>query len=341
MKFQVGDKVLVLHSNEEGEVVDVINDKMVMVEVRGVKFPAYIDQLDFPYFKRFTEQKLFSQKKKPKQYIDDVRKEKETGFRQAVSDGVWILFLPEFDMDEFGDDVITNLKVHLVNNTSHGYQFEYHLYFFGKSSFDLTNQVYAFKDFYLHDVPFGDLSDNPVFSFDFSLISPDKTKAAHYEASVKIKPKQLFNKIEELKRKGEATFSYQLFKDYPDRLPEAEIPVTPPPADGYKVYDAKEARQHLEPARHELDLHIERLTPDWQHLSALEKLALQLQTFEKYLDLAIAHHLPSMIIIHGVGTGRLRDEVHEALRYKREVKTFVNQYDPRFGYGATEVFFQY
>ncbi|HEX6191742.1 MAG TPA: Smr/MutS family protein, partial [Chitinophagaceae bacterium] len=62
---------------------------------------------------------------------------------------------------------------------------------------------------------------------------------------------------------------------------------------------------------------------------------------EKYLDLAMAHHLPSMIVIHGVGTGKLRDEVHEILKYRRGVKTFVNQYDPRFGYGATEVFFQY
>ena len=57
MKFQVGDKVLILHSEEEGEVVDIINNKMVMVDVRGVKFPAYIDQLDFPYFKRFSEKK--------------------------------------------------------------------------------------------------------------------------------------------------------------------------------------------------------------------------------------------------------------------------------------------
>ena len=59
MKFQVGDRVLILHSNEEGEVVDIINNKMVMVDVRGVKFPP-IDQLDFPYFKNFSEKKMFS-----------------------------------------------------------------------------------------------------------------------------------------------------------------------------------------------------------------------------------------------------------------------------------------
>jgi dsDNA-specific endonuclease/ATPase MutS2 len=70
-------------------------------------------------------------------------------------------------------------------------------------------------------------------------------------------------------------------------------------------------------------------------------LTLQLQIFEKYFDLAVAHHLPSMIAIHGVGSGRLRDEIHDLLRMKRNVKSFINQYLARYGYGATEIFFQY
>ena len=47
MKFEIGDKVVVKHSNEEGTVIDIINDNMVMVEIRGVKFPAYNDQLEY------------------------------------------------------------------------------------------------------------------------------------------------------------------------------------------------------------------------------------------------------------------------------------------------------
>ena len=58
MKYQLGDKILVLHSNEEGEVVDIINDKMVLIDVDGVRFPVYMDQIDFPYFKRFSEKNL-------------------------------------------------------------------------------------------------------------------------------------------------------------------------------------------------------------------------------------------------------------------------------------------
>jgi len=338
MKFQVGDKVLVLLTNEEGEVVEIINNKMVMVDVRGVKFPAYVDQLDFPYFKRFTEKKIV-QPKKEKKFIEQVKREKAAPTEQK-EDGVWLLFLPKFEMDEFGDDVVESIKIHLVNHTKQGYQFTYNLFFFGKSDFELKNEILSFKDFYLHDIPFADLNDSPLFSFDFSLITPNKNKADHFESSVKIKPKQLFARIEEIKLKGEASFSYLLFDEFPDKPAEEQLDLGHLAAKGYKIYDAKQARQHLEPARSLIDLHIEKITDDHGSLSNFEKLSLQLQMLEKYLDLAVAHHLPSMTVIHGVGSGKLKDEIHEILKYRNDVKSFINQYDPRYGYGATEVRFK-
>jgi hypothetical protein len=339
MKFQIGDKVLILHSNEEGEVIDIMNEKMVMVEVKGVKFPAYIDQIDFPYFKQFSEKKLFPQKKE-KKYIDDIRKEKATHSKK-VADGVWLTFLPVFQTDEFGDEITEELKVHLVNRTETAYNIIYRLIYFGKPEFELKNKVNPFEDFYLHDVAFADMNDNPVFEFEFSLLEPDKKKAAFFESSLKLRGKQLFTRIEEIKQKNEATFSYKLFDQYPDKAIEEKFDTSHLSAKGYKVYDAKKARQHLEPARSVIDLHIEKLTDDWKHLSNYEILGIQLKTFEKYYELALAHIQPSLIVIHGVGEGRLRDEIHERLRLKKEVKSFVNQYHPLYGYGATEIFFQY
>ena len=338
MKFQVGDKVLVLHSDEEGEIVDIINDKMVMVDVRGVKFPAYIDQLDFPYFKRFSEKKLFPQKKERK-FAEDIKKEKEP--KHKVVDGVWLSFLPVMDTDEFGDDVVEVLKVHMINRTYKSYKFFYKLQFFGRTEFDLKNEIHPFADFYIHDIQFADMSDSPLFAIEFTLLQPDKNKVEYYEATVKLKPKQLFSKIEEIKQKGEATFSYRLFEEYPNKPEEIPVDVGAFAARGIKVYNAKEARRHLPPARTVVDLHIEKLNNDWQHLTNAEILDIQLKEFEKWYDLAVAHHQSNLIAIHGVGTGRLRDEIHDILRLKKEVKSFVNQYHPSFGYGATEIYFQY
>src|ERR1700685_229540 len=165
MKFEVGDKVVIQHSNDEGEVIEIINDQMVLVDVRGVKFPAYTDQLDFPYFKRFTEKKLFPPEKKPKKYVDQLPPEKPVPGRKKepiaqLADGVWLTFLPVFDNDEFGDDIVESLKIYLVNNSSFGYHFSYGVKYSGSADFVLDNQIPAGQDFYLHDIPFANLNDN-------------------------------------------------------------------------------------------------------------------------------------------------------------------------------------
>ena len=133
MKYQIGDEILVLLSNEEGRVVEIMNDQMVMIEVRGVKFPAYMDQIDFPYFKRFTQKKLFQDKKaEPKVYIDQLPKEKPQPNQIKVAEGVWLSFIPKFSLDDFNDEIVDLLKIHLVNKTGIAYKFIYTQQFLGK-----------------------------------------------------------------------------------------------------------------------------------------------------------------------------------------------------------------
>lgn len=339
MKYQTGDKILVLHSQEEGEVVDIINDKMVMIEVGKVRFPVYTDQIDFPYFKRFTAKTGdgAASAKKNRKFVDDIKKEKAP--KHKVSEGVWLSFLPVFDKDIFDDDVVESFKLYLINQTDESYRFSYNLSFLKRPGFELKNELLSLSEFYLHNVLLEEMNDAPRFGFEFSLIDPDKKKADYYETSLKIKARQLFQKIEEIRLKNEPTFSYKLFEKYPGR-PIDDRPEISLPSSG-RVYDLSKARQFLEPARSVIDLHIEKLSDDWQHMSNFEILTLQLKTFEKYYELAVAHRQPSLTVIHGIGTGKLRDELHEILKYKKEVKSFINQYHHDFGYGATEIYFSY
>ena len=337
MKYQEGDKIIVLLTNEEGKVVEVMNEKMVMIEVKGVRFPAYTDQIDFPYFKMFSEKKIVEKKKI---FIDNVKQEKGRA-KVQVDEGVFLAFMPIFDKDIFDDDVVEKLKVYLINQTSTAFNFTYKLFFSGENNFELKNNIEPLSDFYLHNVNFEDLSDNPRFDVEFSLVNPDKKKAPYYETSLKIKAKQLFKKIEEIQLKNEPTFSYPLFKEYPDKVDEEKVDLSKLGNAGFRVYDATRVREHLPPARSVVDLHIEKLTDSWKHLSNFEILTIQLKEFEKFYDLAVSHHQPSLTVIHGVGTGKLRDEIHEILRSKKDVKSFVNQYTPSYGYGATEIYFSW
>jgi hypothetical protein len=201
MKYQVGDTVLLLHSQEEGEVVEILNNEMMLVDVNGVRFPVYLDQVDFPYFKRFTEKKIVVPKKE-KVYVDNLKKEEVTN-KYHVHSGVWLSFLPVFDKDVFDDDVVEKFKIYLLNQTGEAYNFSYGVNFKGSPDFHLNNTVLPFNEFYLHDIPFEEMNDAPKFEFDFSLQKKNKNKPDHYEVAVKIKAKQLFQKIEEMRLKNE------------------------------------------------------------------------------------------------------------------------------------------
>ena len=171
-------------------------------------------------------------------------------------------------------------------------------------------------------------------------IKPEKKKAPFHEVFLKIRGRQLFKKIEDTQLKNEASFAYELFSFYPDRNLEPAIDLSRLGNAGFRVYDAGKIKDNLAPARSVVDLHIEKLTDHWQQLNTSEILAMQLSNFEKFYELAIAHEQKTLIVIHGIGEGRLRNEIHDRLKLKKEVSSFVNQFHPQYGYGATEIFFK-
>jgi hypothetical protein len=340
MKYQIGDDIIVLHSNEEGKVIDIIDEKMIMIEVRGVKFPAYMDQIDFPYFYRFTKTRIVEEKKKAaKVFVDNIPKEKPQPNQIKTPDGVWLAFIPKFAFDDFDDEYVESLKVHLINKTDQAYKFTYDNQLQGESHFQLQNEVLSFHDFYIHDIAFENINDSPSFNFDFTLTIPNKKKNDHFETILKLKPKQVFQKIEQMKLNNEPTISYKLFDEFPDRVFEEYFDLGKLVNKGFKIYDLSKIKEHLDAARSVVDLHIEKLIDDWQGKSSLEILNIQIKEFEKWYDLAVANKLKNFIVIHGIGKGKLKEEIHYLLKLKKEVKYFVNQYDERFGYGATEIFF--
>ena len=146
MKYQTGDDIIVLHTKEEGKIIEIINNKMLLVEVRGVRFPVYTDQVDFPYFHRFTNKKETPAKKATKKYIDDVPKEKSSSAINK-NEGVWLSLIPKFTLDEFGDEVVELFKLYLINKNNIGFRFVYNQQFFGEEEFELKGEILLHHDF--------------------------------------------------------------------------------------------------------------------------------------------------------------------------------------------------
>ena len=337
MKFDIGDTVLLLHSGEEGVIVEELNNDMVKVNVNGTIFPVHIDQIDFPYFKRFTE-KNFTKRKPPVVPGEFLPVEKQKPEKRPEK-GVLISFLPEYDHST-SEPLVRLLKIYLVNETALTYLFDYRLLFNENLDVEVKNELLPFNHFYVQDITFESLNDRPKFEFNFSLQQPDDGKEPDYSFGFKLKAKQVIRKLQDMENGGEATFSYILFEKYPDKV-RKNSDKWDIPSSVKKVEYFRQAVTSFRLPQYEVDLHIEKLTDHYKNLSPSDMLAIQLGEFQRQLDEAIAHHQFSIVIIHGVGKGTLRNEVHEILRHTPEVKSFVNQYDPRYGYGATEIFFEY
>ncbi|GAB2591850.1 Smr/MutS family protein [Spirosoma areae] len=87
-----------------------------------------------------------------------------------------------------------------------------------------------------------------------------------------------------------------------------------------------------------VDLHIEELLPNGvAKRGPADLLKLQLDTFDRALENAIASSMSDITFIHGVGSGALRTELHKRLGQHPNVKFFEDAQKQKFGYGATKV----
>ncbi|MCR9173866.1 MAG: Smr/MutS family protein [bacterium] len=90
----------------------------------------------------------------------------------------------------------------------------------------------------------------------------------------------------------------------------------------------------------EIDLHIESLTDShagWTNTQIVQKQLLELRSFVKR---ARAKHIRKLIVIHGVGTGVLKEEVREFFRNQEGVEFYDASYQ-EYGKGATVVEIRY
>lgn len=86
-----------------------------------------------------------------------------------------------------------------------------------------------------------------------------------------------------------------------------------------------------------IDLHAEKLFENSIKPIPAEILKKQIHAFEKYMEEAILLGMSEVYIIHGIGTGRLKEHIHDKLRLMHGIHSFKNEFHPRYGWGATKV----
>jgi len=331
MKFSIGDIILLKQTEEEGHVTAYINPKMVEVEVKGVVFPVHVDDIEHPYLKWFTEKKP----KKKSSLPEQLPVEKSIERKQRLAKGVYLSFMPVYKTEEM-EEVVDQLKVYLLNELPQPVKFSYDVRFSQQSDFKHEGTLHAFGNVYLHSVNYALMNDQPRFHWQLTDSVNSMMETA--EGVLRIRPAKLFGHINAMMHNNEPTFSYLLIEDFAPKKKEAPKETFIPPL--------KQNTQHIttktiEPAKYEIDLHIENLVNNTRGLTNADIVKIQLDNLQRYMQLAIVHRQERMIVIHGLGKGRLREEVHAILKQTPEVSRYKNEWSGKYGFGATEIHFKY
>ena len=107
--------------------------------------------------------------------------------------------------------------------------------------------------------------------------------------------------------------------------------------DAAPVPEKKPAQQEVD--RLVIDLHSQELLDSTHGMTRYDILNYQLKAAQDTLKEAKRRRVPKVLLIHGVGTGRLRDEVHQMLEKSGGLEYYFADFADG-GYGATEVRFR-
>lgn len=99
---------------------------------------------------------------------------------------------------------------------------------------------------------------------------------------------------------------------------------------------SKKSKKKKQPPM-EVDLHIHQLVPSTKGLSNYDILNIQVATAKRQLEYAISKRRQSVVFIHGVGEGVLREELYTLFRRYENIDFFDADYQ-KYGLGATEIY---
>lgn len=348
MLLTEGTKVRLTNTGDEGVIDSILDTEMVNVLLNnGMLIPAFIEDLermeDTSLSNRPTVKAKFVTPKKTPLPPTPPHPETDSQYHILKSWGIQLAFDPNIQPD----GTTSHYQIFLINDTPYHALFTFTLHLNGIPPHTLNGKIDSVSFVDLGKIKFTQLSDMPKVELDCWQVTTAGT-GAKISTILKIKPKQFFKNTRTAPLLNRQVHWYQLFENFDKK----EKTTT----EDLKTYTKNNARKpknqssnyihftgshpmELAHFTNEIDLHIENLVNTSRKMSNSEIMKIQLAHFDRFLEKALRVGVANVFIIHGVGKGRLRNEIATRLMNHPHVRTFKNEYHHKYGFGATEVFF--
>ena len=348
MLFAYGTKVQFINSQDRGTIMGWIDHEMVRVKLdeSGMEIPAFARDLirveQTSSKGTGTKAKIVPGKKRS---VPDrpERPPAETQYMVIKSLGLQLAFAPLAN----AEGEIERYTIYLINDTNYAILYHLELRIDDDSIFHKDGTIKAIEAIEIEELLKDELNDSPVFTIAAWQLTTEGP-GEKQRKTLKIKPQQFFKKIRTAPLLNIPVHHYRIFesfgsqetgkeeedlKSYTRRNSRPTYDQNPDTLSRYRDFDLREAAEFVP----EIDLHINNLLNYPQKLNKNRILKTQLEHFEKFMADAIRLGKTRVFVIHGIGEGKLKDHIASRLIQMPEVKTFKNEFHPKYGFGATEV----
>lgn len=310
--------MIVLQTGETGIVDDYFDDSWIIVKVGRKELNLSKDEI-----------RLIASEETPEN-----TEEKEAPQLELRERGIGLIFKAINKLSgEFN-----YYEIHFYNHTHEILLIDYQYYLDQTMQYGFKKEVDRYSTILLHEFKPDQLNDHPAFLLKCWLKNKKPAYQDEFEKEIRLKAKQYFAKTESDEFKLNGYFTLQFFSELPLFVEPKQIEtsgeineVENDDLDDHEIIVKANMPDSI-------DLHTENLFIDSQKTDASEILAIQLKTFEQFIEKAIRYKLHKIYVVHGLGKGVLKKEIEKKLKEYPQVVSFNNHHNPRFGFGATEIF---
>lgn len=330
MKCKVGDLVHVKQTEMEGTVLGEEQETMYQVKIGSIVAAVFKEQLEAPQFDWDGNEKDRYKNLKFKSAVQHFD-EKEVAKMQQDA-GVFLAFFPIYT-DKSKTD-IHQFRMYLINQDKEKLSFSYKQRLQTEQLFAVKGQTLPYTNSFLQEISMEQLHLMPTFDLKIRY-DKDAADVHSFKDEIRLRPKKLFDYLELLQTGSHTYFQVPLEIDFLAKvevLKGADIAIGKDKSNNNPILSIPKYVR-------EIDLHIENLRTSHSHLSNAEIIQIQMQTFETALAKAIHNGQSDLTVIHGVGKGVLKDAIHQVLKAEIHVRHFICDWSPKYGNGATQVFF--
>lgn len=313
--MRIGDKVRLLRGTEEGFIVN-IKGNIVEVEIEdGFTIPAVKNEI-VVIDKKEAESFATGPLEAPK---EDQKQQKQSSIAEGIYLGI--------------DELDASLDCYLVNHTEH------HVLY--SISIEEKKNAVAFS--FGICAPYnskeaGKTAINPqkgeIKFLLQAIVHAEKSRVRKLpiETNLTIQKNQLKEKVQ-VQTIGKGVTLFNLEETNPILISAEEIKEQMFGGAAPKMEMKESPKSNKDQV---IDLHVD---PEKINIPENEVLGYQLILFEKAFDEALHMNAPKLKVIHGIGSGKLRTEIHKMLSRRKEVNFFEDGDKERFGFGSTIIYF--